>query len=52
MIDGEVEEEELGVFQRRLRGISYCKYGLKEGRHEVEVRVLSGTYGVDSVEAL
>ncbi len=52
MIDGEVEEEDLGVFQRRLRGISYCKYGLKEGRHEVEVRVLSGTYGVDSVEAL
>lgn len=51
-IDGKLMEEDFNVLQKRPRGVSYCKYGMEEGRHEVEVRVVSGMYAVDCVEVL
>ena len=51
-LDGRLLEEDLEVIQQRPRGVSYCKYGLEDGRHEVEVQVLCGKYAVDSVEVL
>lgn len=51
-LDGRLLEEDLEVIQQRPRGVSYCKYGLEDGRHEVEVQVLCGKYALDSVEVL
>ncbi len=51
-VDGELIEEDWEVSQKRARGVSYCKYGIDEGRHEVEVRVISGMYAVDCVEVV
>ncbi|MGN0633558.1 MAG: glycosyl hydrolase family 59 [Oscillospiraceae bacterium] len=49
-IDGKTYEAT--TLKSGIREISYYKYGLESGAHDVEIEVISGTYNIDGIEII
>ncbi len=49
-VDGTVVNDDFITVKSGSREVSYYKYGLEDGKHTVQIKVLSGSYNIDGVE--